>query len=254
MTEKIRLDKSIFNSQFYQLELEEKLCFMDEEKELCERDASFSNNNARHPLLSSSSLGRTSPHSSILKRAPLSDLNPREAHTASPLSTSLHARSASLPSQPQTPPRSVSFGQVCIREHSLTIGDHPNCSNGPPVCLDWDFEEHNRVDLDLYEASRGKRRSLSQMMMNSYHRRNMLMCHYGHTEEDINEASWQVKCTQRQRYLTRRKEAFWSAGRTVKRVVDPNAKKTSQEKKDLFQRHKLESRSDTVHRTRTALL
>ena len=246
------------------------MVLMNGEEELCQRDAmlalptSLDIDMARHRLMSPpSSLGRTSLHSPICKRVSISDSSRREAHTASPLSASLPARSASLPSRPQTSPRSVSFGEVCIREHSLTIGDHPNCSYGPPVCLDWDFEEQNRVDLDLYEASRGKRRNLRQMRMNHYHRRNVLMWHYGHTEEDINEASRQVKRTQRQRYLTRRmlpackiEEAFWSAGRKVKRVVDPNtkAKKTSQETKGFIQRHKLENQSGTVHRTRTASL
>jgi hypothetical protein len=66
--------------------------------------------------------------------------------------------------------REVSFHTVVIREYGMTLGDNPSCSYGPPVCLDWDYEETKKVKLDEYEQTRSKRRTMRQMVLSYYKR------------------------------------------------------------------------------------
>ena len=50
--------------------------------------------------------------------------------------------------------RQVHFGVVLVREHSLTIGDHPMCTDPLPLTLDWMHTGEKRYDINLYEATR----------------------------------------------------------------------------------------------------
>jgi hypothetical protein len=53
------------------------------------------------------------------------------------------------------PKRSVTFGNVQVREHSVTLGDHPLCDNFP-LTLDWAHTEMKEYDLDWYEETKRK--------------------------------------------------------------------------------------------------
>jgi hypothetical protein len=46
------------------------------------------------------------------------------------------------------PQRRISFSQVQIREYAVTIGDHPMCSDGMPLSLDWDYYDEQTQDID----------------------------------------------------------------------------------------------------------
>lgn len=61
----------------------------------------------------------------------------------------------------------VQFGQVEIREYSITIGDNPSCSSGCPISLDWNYDEHLvQLSLDQFEECRvDERRSRLQIKM-----------------------------------------------------------------------------------------
>lgn len=53
-----------------------------------------------------------------------------------------------------TPRRSVSFNDIVqIREHALTIGDHPFCFDGLPLTLDW---EHSEASRSLQQQSKAR--------------------------------------------------------------------------------------------------
>ena len=126
------------------------------------------------------------------------------------------------------PPKrgSVSFKAIKIREYDQTVGDHPSVSYGPPISLDWNYSEKDEVDLDSYEELRGGRRSLREMQMNYYARKNTLMWKFGHTEEDIKSASKDANKSQRQRAITKAllpvskvEEVMQSAKRKMKRAV-----------------------------------
>ena len=53
----------------------------------------------------------------------------------------------------------VAFSTVSVRQYAITIGDHPCCSTGYPLCLDWQYDVLPDQSLDSFEANHGQRRS-----------------------------------------------------------------------------------------------
>lgn len=81
-----------------------------------------------------------------------------------------YIRSISLPVTEQervtlAEKKSVKFDAIHFRNYSQTLGDNPSCSYGPPISLDWSYEEGGEVELDEYERERPPRRKLRQMML-----------------------------------------------------------------------------------------
>ena len=138
--------------------------------------------------------------------------NPRGCRTPLPHKSSfLEKSTTSLPSRSAvgdhetarfTKGRSISFSGVTIREYPMTVGDHPNCSYGPPVQLSWEYDEYEQVDFDDYETRRPPRRDMQGMLMNYHHRKNMLMHWGGHSKEDLKAATKEVKKVKMQRKMT----------------------------------------------------
>merc|ERR1712151_430073 len=71
--------------------------------------------------------------------------------------------------------KSVGFANISIRNYNMTLGDHPNCSYGPPMCLSWDYEDSELTSLDDYEENRPERRRPRQMLMTYYQRKHILL-------------------------------------------------------------------------------
>lgn len=123
--------------------------------------------------------------------------------------------------------KSVSFDSIQIRSYQLTMGDHPGVSYGPPIQLDWDYQEHEDIELDVYEANRGfSRRTMRQMVMSYYQRKNILEREYGFSEKELVRAKKDANKIKLQRNLTLTllpmmmvEAALESAGRKAKRVM-----------------------------------
>lgn len=118
----------------------------------------------------------------------------------------------------------VGFASVQIREYDQTIGDNPSVSYGPPISLDWEYTQLESVTLEQYEAHRAPRRTLRQMCMNYYTRRNVLTYKFGYEEDEVKAASKQADKAKRERAVTKyflpyaKVEDFvTSAGRKTKR-------------------------------------
>ena len=47
----------------------------------------------------------------------------------------------------------VTFGTVTVRAYSITMGRNPSTSIGPPVTLDWDYDEHRPTTMEEYERT-----------------------------------------------------------------------------------------------------
>lgn len=47
--------------------------------------------------------------------------------------------------------KSVRFESVSIRVYDQCLGDHPCCSDGLPLSLDWTYSEESIIDIDTYE-------------------------------------------------------------------------------------------------------
>jgi hypothetical protein len=97
----------------------------------------------------------------------------------------------------------VRWGLVQIRSYSQTVGDNPSVSYGPPIQLDWAYEQHEDVKLDEYEGSRKPRRTLRQMVLSYYYRKNLLTWQYGVTEEELRKAKKQAARAKLKREITR---------------------------------------------------
>jgi len=95
--------------------------------------------------------------------------------------------------------RQVSFGSIVIRDYSVTLGDHPCCSYGNPVQLDWSYQERGTFAVQDYEAARGRRRrSMREMVLSSYDRRDMLK-DKGFSIKEMQVALRSVNIAKRQR-------------------------------------------------------
>ena len=106
---------------------------------------------------------------------------------------------------------SIQYGNVEIREYSNTLGDHPACSDGPPISLGWSFRARPvAMSVDEYEASRGPRRDWPDLAIPK-ERRERILVRSGYSYEEILEAIVHKRCDQvsRERTLSRLKyQAF----------------------------------------------
>ena len=103
----------------------------------------------------------------------------------------------------EAPRRSIQFYAVEIREYEQTVGDNPSVSYGPPVSLDWNYAARQAVELDAYEANRGRRRTLRQMMLNYYHRTHLLAACLGYSESELQAAQKAAEKIKGQRSMTK---------------------------------------------------
>ena len=123
--------------------------------------------------------------------------------------------------------KNVCFDTVTIRSYSQTMGDNPAVSYGPPISLDWDYEQHDDIDIDEYESGRGfSRRTMRQMVISYYRRKAMLSRDYGFSEEELVKAKKAADRTKFKREITNMllpamhvEAAIESARRKAKRII-----------------------------------
>ena len=85
--------------------------------------------------------------------------------------------------------RNVSFQTVQIRSYDQTLGDNPSVSYGPPISLDWKFQEHEPRCIDEFETDRsGERKPFKELGLNYYYRMNLLEHFCGHSREELKAA------------------------------------------------------------------
>lgn len=53
-----------------------------------------------------------------------------------------------------SPVRGVCFASIQVREYPLILGDHPSCTSGPPLTLDWDHDAELSCTIDEWESGR----------------------------------------------------------------------------------------------------
>jgi len=123
----------------------------------------------------------------------------------------------------------VRFSSVKIREYDMILGDNPSSQCGPPVTIDWDYNEISSLSLDQYEDNRVPRRTYRQMFINGRYRAHILSYSAGHTEDEILKSENDCKKIQKQRDNTRRmlpfskvEEVTQSAGRKLRRLKSKN--------------------------------
>ena len=138
----------------------------------------------------------------------------------------LHTKADDVPEE-ETPKRKVHFGSVVVRDYDMILGDHPCCSYGPPVTIDWDYLEYEPLDVNEYEFHHGPRRGLRQMCLN-YYQRKRLLANAGYTDVEIKQMKKEVSRTKINRNITKQvvgykgyivEDAVESAKRKFKRLI-----------------------------------
>lgn len=151
-------------------------------------------------------------------------LNNNKISTAAPLTAdeekarSLEFINETKSTQETKTKKRVSFGQIHLRHYSQTVGDHPCTAIGPPISLDWKYEENETISLDEYESQvqgKPKRRSL---ILSDSRRRQILTKQYGYGLEDINAAIVDRIKTARQREQSAKKTPVMKLEKTLKNV------------------------------------
>ena len=106
----------------------------------------------------------------------------------------------------------VRFTTLEVREYALCIGDNPGAMSGPPISLDWQWytgegegeDPGVRVlDLEQWEAYRGRRRTLQEMCRGERRRFDILHKEWGYTMQQIRTATRPVNIARAQRRRTR---------------------------------------------------
>ena len=96
----------------------------------------------------------------------------------------------------------VQFGTVEIRDYKRILGDHPCVSIGPPLSIDWDYEENKPQDVDEYEFDRVlSRKSQQEMYLNYYARKHILGQDY--TEGDFKQVKKQINIIKKHREISK---------------------------------------------------
>uniref|UniRef100_A0A7S1DBE6 Uncharacterized protein n=1 Tax=Cyclophora tenuis TaxID=216820 RepID=A0A7S1DBE6_CYCTE len=97
----------------------------------------------------------------------------------------------------------ISFGTVGVRTFNRIVGDHPDCKVGPPLTLDWQYMEHEPIDLDQYETSHAEQRR-KNLRLTSITRKNLLRNIFEVPEKEILAAEKEVQKILKQRSQTKR--------------------------------------------------
>ncbi|KAG7366928.1 hypothetical protein IV203_029598 [Nitzschia inconspicua] len=71
--------------------------------------------------------------------------------------------------------KNVRFHEIQIREYHRCVGDNPSVSAGPPVGIDWRYEESLKMDVNGYELNRGHRREQLEMVLSRHERETLLV-------------------------------------------------------------------------------
>jgi hypothetical protein len=99
--------------------------------------------------------------------------------------------------------RTVCFDCVMVRHYAQTLGDNPSVPCGPPIQLDWIFEEQSPIDIDEYEGNRLKRWIHPlQMTLSQNQRQNILSYYFGFTQDELDAAGRSACRIRHQRKMT----------------------------------------------------
>lgn len=124
-----------------------------------------------------------------------------EANTSSALLENLRHEDQKVQTQPQD--RVVHFGNVTVRLYGRTLGDHPDCYDGPPLTLDWTYEECKPQEVCDYELLREKPcLDWTDLYITPNDRAEYLLSQLGFTEEDLDDAETRINKVRKQRRAT----------------------------------------------------
>ena len=109
----------------------------------------------------------------------------------------------------------VQFESIEVREYPMIIGDHPSCSHGVPVQLDWNHEKTYSCELQLYEYCRTERRQTRKELLIPFQERARILIDAGYTLDEIGGATLSVIKVKKEREESLRKSKKWDRSSTL---------------------------------------
>lgn len=101
-------------------------------------------------------------------------------------------------------PLHVKFDYIQVRSYDITLGDNPTCSAGPPVTLDWRYDEMEPISLESYEKGKSRPpRKMYQMHMVSKQRSDLLKANAGISDDEMNYVIETLRRIKKERNATR---------------------------------------------------
>jgi hypothetical protein len=67
--------------------------------------------------------------------------------------------------------RKVGFASVEVRDYNVTIGDHPCCTQGCPLSLDWEYQQRPLLSVEAFESTRATERRHRHCLRTSWEER-----------------------------------------------------------------------------------
>ncbi|CAJ1970025.1 unnamed protein product [Cylindrotheca closterium] len=117
----------------------------------------------------------------------------------------------------------VSFHSIDIREYSRCLQVHPGTMKGPPIGIDWKYQEVGTFDLEEFETRRIKASHMQQQrwqLLMPANVREALLIESGTTEEEMKAVVEEVRKSQQERqesYESQDLEAWFLLKETCKR-------------------------------------
>jgi hypothetical protein len=96
----------------------------------------------------------------------------------------------------------VSFGYCVVRKYPVVLGDHPECSMGPPITIGWDSFKTSVTPVDVYESKRAPRRHNAELQIGWIQRKRVLRRISAATDMEMREAASEAESVRRQRAKT----------------------------------------------------
>ncbi|KAL3909277.1 MAG: hypothetical protein SGILL_008150 [Bacillariaceae sp.] len=147
--------------------------------------------------------------------------------------------------QEPKPKQVVRFSYVTIRNYDITLGDNPAVYCGPPIQLDWNYEEIAPLSVRDFELFKVQRRQSTTHNFMFHNADNGVMPIYpdfrrgilkraGFTDKEIGLTEREVKKIQAQRHRTKLTFPFYhmeyavrSAGRKIQRTMGSGTSSSS---------------------------
>jgi hypothetical protein len=86
--------------------------------------------------------------------------------------------------------RAVTFSNIEVRQYEITVGDHPCCTVGCPLTLDWEYSASTKQSVEQYEAHRTPlRRSRSELRTTWEERRQILLSEADVSDQELRKAN-----------------------------------------------------------------
>mmetsp|Transcript_25259 Transcript_25259/g.39107 ORF Transcript_25259/g.39107 Transcript_25259/m.39107 type:complete len:293 (+) Transcript_25259:110-988(+) len=89
--------------------------------------------------------------------------------------------------------RKVSFDEVEVREYPIRLGDHPDCSAGPPLTIAWDPVRETHYSVNKFESMREPMRRHNTELKLSYLTRKCALMELCYSDADLRRAMVEVR-------------------------------------------------------------